>query len=368
MDLVEQIREDLKASEEAEARNRQDALDDLKFAVAGEQWPEQQKANRTRDGRPCLVTNRINAVIKQITNQQRQQKPAITISPVADGADEETAQILQGLIRHIEYNSNAETAYDQAMEFAVTTGGPGWIRVLTDYCDPQSFDQEILIKPVKNAFSVYADPTCQESDYSDARYMVVVEDLTRSEYKKLYPKSELADILSLGTVGDTPPDWVKPDGVRIAEYWYIETEDKMLVQLADGTKAYQDELPAGAKVAQDRNGKPIMRHAEVKHVKWVKTNGVEILEQGDWAGDYIPLVPVLGDEAIIDGKRYLMGVVRFAKDPCRQYNFMTSAQTEAIALAPRAPYIGTRKQFEGVAEQWKTANTRNHAFLTYNPH
>jgi hypothetical protein len=365
-ELVQQAREHLKESEDADAPIRALALEDLKFAN-GDQWGEQQKRIRHADGRPCLVHNRIRAVIKQITNEQRQQKPAILISPVGDGADEDTAKILQGIIRHIEYNSNADTAYDSAMEFAVTCGGPGWIRVLTDYCDEKSFDQEIFIRGVKNHFSVYADPACQESDYSDARYMIVIETLTKDQYKEQYPDSEVTTFIDLGNLGNCPPDWVNSDGVRIAEYWYIDSEQRELFKLMDGTSATVDDMPEGAVVAKDRAGKPISRKTDVKTVKWVKTNGVEVLDSGDWAGKFIPLVPVIGDEVIIDGKRELLGVVRDAKDPCRNYNYQISAQTEAIALAPRAPYVGTKKQFEGVENQWRTSNTRNYPFLTFNP-
>lgn len=365
-ELVDQVKDNLRKSEDNEASIRSLALADLEFAN-GEQWGEQQKRLRHADGRPCLVHNRIRAVIKQITNEQRQQKPAILVSPVGDGADEDTAKILQGLIRHIEYNSNAETAYDSAMEFAVTCGGPGWIRVLTDYCDDDSFDQEILITHPRNHFSVYVDPACEESDYSDARYMVAIAQFTKEQYRERYPDSEVASLLDQGVIGNCPPDWVSQDGVRIAEYWYVDERETELFKLLDGSTATIEDMPEGAQVAKDRRGQPISRKTRKKSVKWVKTNGVEILERGEWAGKYIPFVPVLGDEVVIDGKRTLLGVVRDAMDPCRSYNYHVSAQAEAIALAPRAPYIGTKKQFEGVENQWRTSNIRNYTFLTFNP-
>jgi hypothetical protein len=355
-ELVEQALTDFKEASEAEETNRTEALEDLKFAN-GDQWPDLQRKQRTQDGRPCLVFDRISPVIKQITNEQRQQKPAITVSPVGDGADQDTAEIIQGLIRHIEYQSNADGAYDSAFDFAVTTGGPGWIRIITDYCDPKSFDQDIYIKRVRNNFSVYADPSCQEADYSDARYMFVVEDLTKDQFKAAYPKSELTSLYDFGSVGSTKPDWINKESVRIAEYWYIEKKKKWLVKAADGSAAVVDEKPEDGTDA---------RETEIRAVKMIKTNGLEVLEENDWAGDYIPLVPVLGDEVIIDGTRYLYGIVRKAKDPCRNYNYQVSSQIEAIALAPRAPYIGTKKQFEDYEQLWATSNRSPTAFLPYN--
>jgi hypothetical protein len=49
------------------------------------------------------------------------------------------------------------------------------------------------------------------------------------------------------------------------------------------------------------------------------------------------------------------------------YNFWVSAETEAIALAPKAPYIGAEGQFEGHEDQWDSSNRRNLAFLQYMP-
>src|ERR1700728_146432 len=138
---------------DAEAENRKEALGDLKFAKLSEQWPADIQTARSSDGTPCLTLNQLGKFIRQVCNEQRQQDSAIQVNPVGDGADKETAEVLQGMIRHIEVNSDAEIAYDTAFDFAVTTGGPGWIRAVTEYADDDSEDQEIAIKPVSNPFT-----------------------------------------------------------------------------------------------------------------------------------------------------------------------------------------------------------------------
>jgi hypothetical protein len=352
----------LALAEEAEDENRKLALDDLKFR-AGEQWPENVVNERERDGRPCLVINRIPQFIQQVTNDQRQNRPSIKVHPVDDHGDVETGKTIQGLIRHIEYNSNADVAYDTAFDSAAT-GGFGFFRIVTDYVSPTSFEQEILIKRVRNPFSVFLDPYSQEPDGSDAAWALIIEDLSEDEYKARYPKSELASPDRWSAVGNHAPGWVKEGSARVAEYFYKETEDKEIVLLSDGqvvlAEALARGLPPGVEVVRKRI-------ASIPVIKWCKLNGCEILEQTDWPGSYIPIVPVYGTEYYIDGKRVLEGIVRNAKDSQRMYNYWASAETEAIALAPRSPFIAAEGQLEGHEGEWETANRRNHSVLTYKP-
>ena len=99
------------------------------------------------------------------------------------------------------------------------------------------------------------------------------------------------------------------------------------------------------------------RMADVKKVKWLKTNGFEVLEEQDWAGKFIPVIRVVGNEYEVDGRLYVSGLIRNAKDAQRMYNYWVSQEAEMLALAPKAPFIGYGGQFEGYETQWKTANT-----------
>jgi hypothetical protein len=150
------------------------------------------------------------------------------------------------------------------------------------------------------------------------------------------------------------------DGARIAEYFYREYEEREIALLSDGQVVMADAVPAGAEVQSTRK-------ARVPVVKWCKLNGVEILEKNEWPGSYIPIIPVYGSELIVGGKRILEGLIRNAKDSQRMYNYWASAQTEMIALAPKAPFVGAEGQFEGHEAKWESANRRNLAFLEYKP-
>lgn len=360
--LLETARERFRLAEEAEDHIRDEALDDLKFR-AGEQWPDDIENARKLEKRPCLTINRLPQFIRQVTNDQRQNRPAIQVNPVDDQGDPETAEILQGLVRHIEHNSSADIAYDTAFEHAVTMGF-GYFRVITNYVDPMSFDQEILIKRIKNPFTVYFDPTCQEPDYSDAGWAFIVDELTEGNYKEQYPDSELASLNDWVSIGDHAPGWLSKNGVRIAEYFVIEQKRKTIVLLSDKSVIPKDKLP---ETLPEDLTIVAERETLVPVVKWYKINGIEVLEETEWVGKWIPIVPVLGDEIEVDGKRELCGLVRFAKDPQRMYNYWATAETEMIALAPKAPWVMAEGQDEGYERQWDTANTKNYSRLVYKP-
>jgi hypothetical protein len=162
-DTITDAQEAFKAASEAEADNRKAWIDDLRFARLGEQWPAEVKRQREREGRPCLTINRLPAFIRQVTNDARQNRPMIRVHPVGDGADQETAEILNGLIRNIEYSSNADVAYDTALDHAVS-GGFGYFRIATDYAAEDMFEQDICIERIANPLTVYGDPESVAAD------------------------------------------------------------------------------------------------------------------------------------------------------------------------------------------------------------
>lgn len=360
--IVDLARERFKIADESTNEQRKIALEDLEFS-AGDQWPEDAKKDRAQDKRPCLVINRIPQFIRQVTNDQKQNKPSIKVFPVDDKGDVDTAKILQGLTRHIEYNSNANIAYNYAFDGAVRKGF-GFFRIVTDYVSPTSFDQEIIIKKVQNHFSVLLDPSHIEPDGSDAEWGFVFEDITDQEYKDRYPDSELSSMEDWTSIGAAKDNWITKDTVRIAEYFYKDYEEKDICLLSDGSTVFKDEFDQSMSeltVVKERK-------AQVPIVKWCILNGHEVLEEKEFPSQYIPIIPVYGEEIQIENKRILEGIVRHAKDSQRMYNYMASSEAETIALAPRAPYIVAEGQIpDAYKDQWANANRRNYPYLTYKP-
>lgn len=345
---------------------REQAQSDLEF-LSGKQWSLEDRQLRETDHRPCLTVNRLPQQVQQVTNDQRQNRPSIKVSPVDSAATEELAEIIEGLVRHIEYNSNAETAYDTAGESAAR-GGFGYWRILTDYADPESFDQEIYIKRIRNPFSVFLDPYAQEPDGSDANWGFITEDLSPEEYKARFPGTKLASSSDWEALGNKTPGWIKSDSCRVAEYFYKVMRPSVIHLLATGETVHDHELMARQSAAQTAGLDASVvksRATKIPVVMWCKLNVAEILEKTEWVGSYIPIIPVYGNELIVDGKRILESVIRHAKGPQQLLNFMKSAAAEAIGLAPRTPWVVAEGQIEGYEHMWKEANRKNHAYLPY---
>ena len=361
------ILDDAKAAfvicDDAEKENRQLWLDDFKFARLGKQWPDEVQKQRKNEGRPCLTINRLPSFIRQVTNDARQNKPAIKCHAVDDDASEEVAEILNGLIRNIEYTSDADVAYDTALDHAVT-GGFGYFRIATDYACDDGFEQDIKIERVTNPLNVYGDPYSTAADSSDWNVAFITELMKEADFKKKYPNAKAQGFSADGK--DADANWFSDDKIRIAEYWTREEVKKMLLKLSNGEVMYEDAY---------RKMKDILdvMQVTVEGDRLTKSHkvtqriitGTEVLETNKWAGKYIPIVPVFGDEVNVEGKRHFISLIRSAKDSQMMFNFWRTASTELVALAPKAPFIGPKGAFNSDSEKWATANNKSHAYIEY---
>ena len=375
-DKMATMRSRLQMAQAAYSDSREDELDDLRFMAGSPdnqwQWPADVLSTRgsvqgqTINARPCLTINKLPQHVRQVTNEQRQNRPSGKVIPADDNADVEVAEVFNGVMRHIEYMSDADVAYDTACDNQVTYG-EGYIRLITEYCNEDSFDQDIRIMRVRNSFSVYMDPTIQDPCGADAEWCFVTEDILKSDYERMFPDAApISTIMSQGVGNESMAQWLAEDTIRIAEYFYKDYEKATLHLYPDNQTAFKG-------TPQDNNlqamfGKPIRtREVDRQKVMWMKTNGFDILDEREWSGKWIPVVRVIGNEWEVEGRMYISGLVRNAKDAQRMYNYWTSQEAEMLALAPKAPFIGYGGQFEGYEQQWKTANTTNWPYLEVNP-
>ena len=351
---------------ERDSHNRERYAEDIRFARLGEQWPEEIRKQRESEGRPCLTLNRMAAFIRQVVNDARQNKPAIKFHAVGDGADEWTAKVQDGLVRNIEYSSNADVAYDTAIDNAVS-GNVGYIRITTDYAADDVFDQDIRIERIANSLSVVPDAYCFDADSANWNDAFVTEDYSVDAFKAKWPKADTASFEG-DSRGDMASGWMTDDGlVRVAEWWKRREVPATIVKLSNGmivpAEKLEDEEFAALLEAQ---GITEVARRETRTMKVTQhlMNGCEILETNEWAGKYIPIVPVYGDEVIIDGRRHLFSMIHAAKDAQRNYNYWSTTSTEVAALAPKAPWIAPVGSF-ATDPNWATANTTNHPYLEY---
>jgi hypothetical protein len=364
--LLATARDRYKRGVEHDDANRKAALEAIRFRN-GSQWDDKIKNAREQDpegARPCLVVDKTGQYLRQVVNDEKQNRPSIKVRPVDDKGDPEVAKILQGIIRHIEDISGADLAYDTAYEQSVD-GGYGYFRLLTEYCDAKSFDQDILIKRIRNRFQVVLDDARQEPDGSDSQWGFIIEKMPREEYEKQHPDN---DPCNFEGASDVYSDWIEEKYVLVAEYFHFETKEATLClyRLPDGSLEpiiKGEPLPPGV---QERD-KVKERKTRLKKLKWDKISAKDVLESRELPGDLIPIIEVIGEEIDEEGKSHKNGLLKRAMEPQRMHNYAASSFVENVALAPKAPWVAAAGQVEGYEHDWRTANRRNLALLTYKP-
>ena len=343
-----------KAASTSEAKQRINEREDLEFQIPENQWDplarKYRQGTATSPGRPMLSVSLLAQPMALIQNQAVAAKLGVEIHPVSEEADPEVAEIKQGLYRRIERDSNASLARLWALDRAKQCGR-GWYRINTQWDEDgdDEFDQEIVIERILNQENVYIDPAAQKPDFSDAQWALIVSYVDVDVFEEMYPKAKSPSSDSeFKAWASDDPDWVKADGknkgVLVAEYWWKVTDPQII-----------------------KKGKREKVKENIR-VRYAKLTAREVLEEQDWNGKYIPLVPVIGTELQpFDGERRWEGMVRRARDAQKFFNYSISTLVERMAMEPKAPFVGAEGQFRGHEEEWMLANVRNQPYLEYRP-
>ncbi len=360
--------------DEAEDAQRKNILAAKKFR-AGDQWPAAIKLQRegaqaiqgqaAQPPRPCLTIDRLSQPVRQVSNTIKSANFAIDVLPNGHGADDDTAEIIQGYLRRVQNQARGESPIEWAADGAIE-GGIGWFRIRTEYVeeapDPNNpdwdiiKDQELRLERIANNLTVYCDPSAMRPTRSDALFDFVTEDMDRDEFMRRWPNASVEGIEDFAATGDMK-GWVSDDSIRIAEYWRIVYQDEHWIRV--GNKAQQ--------VASKPKDIPAADYRMVRRpkVEGYKINAVEILERWDWVGSRIPLIPVLGEELNVDGKPVLRGIISEGMDAQRMVNYTYSGAVEIFALGSKSPYVVEEEQLGDFAAIWQTANLYNYSYLPY---
>jgi Phage P22-like portal protein len=362
---------------ERERNNIHEAYEDLRFRRGNksDQWtPEALEA---RKGRPCHVVNKLPQFIRQVTGDMRQSRPGIKVVPVDSGADIKTAEVRAGMIRYVENRSKAKHVYTTGADSQVTCGIGHW-QVTTEYAHAGTFNQEVRIIGIEDSVSVLWDADAILQTKEDADHCFVPVDMTLAKFKKQWPnaKAEGFDTRMCGTGTTSAFDnWHSDDYIRVVQYWKKKPLKRTLALMPDGSvedltdlikDAPKEQIAQGLEYLQAQKGARIEERDSYKICRYLITMA-EVLEEKDWLGMHIPVVPVIGEEVRVGRDVYRHGIVRYARDLQRMENYYASAETEVIALQPKAPWLGTKKQFQDHYDQWEVANTDNLPFLEYTP-
>lgn len=351
---------------EADTVNRVNAQMWRKFRY-GEQWPPEIQNSRTLEQRPCLTINKVDPYCKQVENQQRQQRPRIKVDPTNTTATKKNAEIIKGMIRHIESaRGGADMAYDGGFSSAVTEGVGYW-RVMSDYVRDNSFEKELFLAPIDDPNSVYYDDHSIMPDGSDAEEVLIVTDMARDAFKFAHPSADPGDQFRATNDTAGEADWLTKDTVRVAEYFTIEHKMVNLVSLSSGESGWEDRMLPLADLKARGITVTRSEKRDRKTVKWCKITALDVLDEQELPGRWIPVFPCYGEITIIDGKRRRSGLLKNAIDPQRMINFFKSYIVEAIALAAKAKWVMAEGQQEGHENEWRMANVTAMPYLLYKP-
>lgn len=320
----------------------QRALEDLEFQSDKPyaQWDDASYSDRKQTGRPVITLDQLSQFVHQVVNDIRQNTPSINCIPAGEASDPETADIYKGIIKGIEYQSSADVAYDTAATNSVKASF-GFIRVDHDYVNETGFEQTLCIKRVINPLATYIDSNSVTLDGSDAKHAHVLEDMTVGEFKDRWPGFDPVNFSSKkerrgSADGDS-------EMVTVCEFFQIEEEQKEISLAEDGS------IAVGEKIEGTSSRK--VKRVKVKRY-WL--SGKDVLEEGSFPGKYIPIVPVYGEEAWIDGKRHLYSLIRKAKDGQMMFNLWASLETELLLKQPQAPVMVPAGAIEDYSQDWKS--------------
>ena len=364
--FIEKAKKRFQYGMDQEASVRAEMLDDWKF-YHGEQWRSEDRTSREDNNKPCLTISRVDQFVHQIVNDNRQNKVSFKVTPTSafnaqiQEQRQKSAELRGALIKSINYHSSSVSAIQNAFDHAVIMGR-GFFRLITEYVNDKTIDQEIKVKKVQNPLNIVMDPDREEIDYSDCEWGFAIEKMKKEEFEERYPNAEFQS----WDVGQMEEFWSNEEEVMVAEYYYFDYESDVLyqVQVEDELKyVYKSELikdlPESAIKSQ--------RDVEKKVLKWCKMTSLEVLEREDIPKtDRIPIFPIIGKEEKISGQLVISGLIRKAKDSQRMYNYYSSSEAEWLADNTKAQYIGDPRTMEGYEGIWKDSNVRNIAVLPVN--
>jgi hypothetical protein len=337
-DFVELVKKKFKRDKEYWGPIYDKGLEDIRFLSDDQyaQWNESDYNDRVQSNRPALTIDQLGQFVHQVVNDIRINTPTINVIPSGPDSDKETADAIRGIIKSIEYASNADNAYDTAASNQVK-GSIGFLMVDHDYTNENGFDQELKIRRVVNPFSIYLDSSSIEVDGRDAKHATIIERLTVDEFEEEYPDADVSCFED-----DAKTTYKKDDEISIAHHFYFEeTERVIAIDEMGNTFDYIDGMPAKR-----------TRKVKDKKVKRCKLSGVAVLEETYFPGSFIPVVPVYGEEAWIDGERHIMSLIRRSKDAQRMFNYWKSLETELLMKAPQAPFAAAEGQVDDYAQDW----------------
>jgi len=308
--------------------------------VALDPWDSDDRSARKAAGRPVIVTDELGQYLNQPINEFRSNPRGVKFNPTGNGANDKTARLYENKMREIEYRSNAQVAYSTAYADAVQRSF-GWVRVDMRFVSERSFKKELWVEAIPNPNSVLPDRNSMKPDSSDMRRCFVFEQITRGDFARDYPWAEIKSF-SPDLINQSGGWLTANDMVRVAEYWKIETRERVLClyQMPDGKTLEQFTDEKAVKGYKKLAERPVDFPSVIQYL----TNGVEILKKTKWAGKTIPIRSCFGKILWLNDngtpRRVILSMTRAMRDPYMAMCWVLSNELEALGAITKNPYLG----------------------------
>jgi len=349
----------LEEAQEAEYDNRQRVREAEHFLNKRDgQW--EPFVLQRFSGKPKYTFDESNPIVDDILGEMMTAEFGLKVRPDGGGATMKTAKQYDGIIRRLQEISKAPAIFMDAARSMVGTGLSGW-RIVQAYRDDDSFQQDLLIKPIPNFVdNVWFDSNAQLKTMEDADHCWVLTSMTRKVYERKYPNGSGRSVGS--TLQQQVYDYKKTDEVVIGEYLYRVKRNRQLALMSDGSIYEMDEKFDQVKDDLAGKGVTIVRtRKRPYHDVYQK-----IFDGDDWLSganetvfNFIPIVPVFGGFLISENKVVYNGIVEKIRDAQRVINYAQSRKIEEGALAPRGKIWMTKDQAtsDDVRKSLRTLNT-----------
>jgi hypothetical protein len=351
----------LSEAQSAEQDNREWVREDRLFVSSPNgQWEQEQWESNV--GSPRYSFDQTTPIIDQIAGQIDRSDFDINIAPANGEATKEYATLRSGIIRNIERLSEAKHVYARAGREVVTTGLDHWM-VTTDYVDDNSFDKDLLIKPIFNsAERVWFDVAAQRQDREDSNWGFLLSVIPQKTFDEKYPDRTGCSV-SQGKSNSNSSYYNIVDNVVIGHFFYRKLVDRKLGHTSLGRDVEMDgdvALTEGETIVEERT-----RQDSIFCMRKFDGQGW-LSESEETVFSTIPIVPCYGNYEVIENKPLYHGVVQKLKDPQRVLNYSLSREVAEGALAPRAKYWMTKTQAKGHTATLASMNTNNDPVQLYN--
>jgi len=345
----------------ADQENR-DQFERNEEMLAGEQWSDKDKATR---GEGALVVNKLDTPVILITNQIAQALPGPQVSRRDGPDDEQTATVFEGILRDVEYCSNASERYLRQIDYAAG-GNIGWLRLYIDYVAPLSLDQELKIGDLADPMMVVADPQAREPDKSDMQRLIVRQPMRFAEYKRRFGQDPKEAHRGFSGTDLQMETWFKSDKTLwVAEDWLIEYENTRLIRV-DGRDYFADDQDLPLALALSPNGIEGERKLSIPRVKQRLLDGTRVLETKDWPGSTIPFFPVIMEERAVRGRLRRKSAITDAITSQQLRNYVSSQQAIDFRNAPTSKFLLGSAAITGHENQYRDVSNPDQTVLLYN--